>query len=230
MSVFVNYLHGRVSLEERVDAVRKRIGIESDPWNRVCTFLAPLRDKGPAYRFHYEHTLRVALLCVSVAEFMYLSEKVLFYAGLLHDIGKIQSPADTLGKMGGWTSRDSAIMSQHVTDSYRMLKGRFDFTAEVIIWHHQFQKNSYPKTMPKLDEYELGTKIMIPLYGRLLSLCDQYDALHRIDGHNGTVLPTGEGIKKQMIDLNLDQKKLIEGLYAAEIFTTYLDLGSLELV
>ncbi len=230
MSVFVNYLQGSSSLEERIGALRDQIGIEAEPWNKVCTFLAPLRDKGPIYHLQYEHTLRVTLLCVSVAEFMHVSQKVLFYAGLLHDIGKVQTPAETLGKTSGWTNKDSDIMRDHVTDSYRMLKGSFNFTAEVVIWHHQFQKDSYPKVMPKPNEYLLGTKIMIPLYGRLLSLCDQYDALHRIDGHWGMGIPSGEHIKDQMLALNPDQEKLIEGFYASEIFTTYIDLASLRLV
>ncbi len=226
MSTFVNYLHGGDSLEQRVSSTFDRLCIEPDLRLVIGSFLAPLRDKGQVYKFHYDHTLRVALLCVDVAKFTHLDQKALFYAGLLHDIGKVQVPAETLGKTSGWTQRDSAVMRPHVMDGYRMLRGRFDFTAEVIIWHHRFQAQGYPHNVPsKLHAYCLGSKTMIQMYGRLLSLCDQFDAFHRINDKHGELhTPSGEEIKALMFKLNPDQAVLLGELYGAEVFTTYVEM------
>lgn len=186
-------------------------------------FLAPLRDKGPVYRYHYMHTLRVTILCVDVAKFMHLDQKALFYAGLLHDVGKSLVPIVTLGKTTGWTENDTRNIRPHVMDGYRMIRGRFDFSAEVIIWHHRFQSKGYPSKVPgSLHPYCLGTKTMIEMYGRILSLCDQFDAFHRVNDANGEAVPrTGEEIKELMFKANPDQRFLLTELYEADVFTTF---------
>jgi hypothetical protein len=187
------------------------------------SFLAPLRDKGPVYRYHYMHTLRVTFLCVEVAKFMHLDQKALFYAGLLHDVGKSLVLVETLGKTSGWTETDTINIRPHVMDGYWMIRGRFDFTAEVILWHHRFQSKGYPTIIPRnIHPYCLGTKTMIEMYGRILSLCDQFDAFHRVNDANGEAIPpTGEEIKELMFKANPDQRFLLAELYEADVFTTF---------
>lgn len=187
--------------------------------------MAPLRDKGPVYRFHYDHTLRVALLCVEVAKFMHLDQKALLYAGLLHDVGKIQVPAETLGKTSGWTEKDTQNIRPHVMDGYKMIRGRFDFTAEVILHHHRFQANGYPVIVPhELHPHCLGSQTLIIMYGRILALCDQFDAFHRINDHGGKItVPTGESIKTLMFKANPDQRVLLDEFYREGIFTLYTE-------
>lgn len=170
----------------------------------------------------WEHSIRVGLLCEKIASFMHLDSKALFYPGILHDIGKALTDPQTLKKVEAFQPKDYREIMNHVKDGYRLLRGYFDFTAEVMWWHHRFQPNKYPKNLPKnLHEYSEGTKIIIPLYGRLLSLADSYDALHRINKKFETETSlTGEQIKEKMINFNPDQKILIDELYKADIFTT----------
>lgn len=228
MSIFVNYLEDQTPLEERLQTLFDRFSVSEENQVAIRAFLAPLRNKGPVYRFHYDHTLRVTFLCVSLAEFMHLDAKALMYAGLLHDIGKVQVPVETLGKTQGWTEKDTRNIRPHVMDSYRLLRGKFDFTAEVILWHHRFQSKGYPVVLPeKLHEYCLGSKTMIQMYGRLLSLCDQFDAFHRVNDKQGMVVtPTGKEIKALMMRANPDQHVLLEELYSAGIFTTYTEVAT----
>jgi putative nucleotidyltransferase with HDIG domain len=161
----------------------------------------------------------VAWLGKLAAKVMHVEPKVMIYAGLLHDIGKALTPLSTLQKTVGWTHKDSAIMVSHVMDGYRLARDKFNFSAEVILWHHMFQPNSYPRVFPKpLKEYSAGTKVIIPYCGRGLALCDSYDASHRVNERSGEI--TGESIKQKMFEHNPDQRILLEELYAADVFTT----------
>ncbi len=225
MSTFVNYIEDKTPLERRLVKLFKELGVSGENKAALKSFLAPLRNKGPVYRYHYDHTLRVTFLCVAVARFVHLNEKTLFYAGLLHDIGKAQVPIDTLGKTSGWTPKDTKRIRPHVMDGYRSIRGKFDFSAEVLLWHHRFQLNGYPVVLPKhLHKYCLGTRMMIQMHGRMLSLCDQFDAFHRVNDRSGAVvIPTGEEIKELMLRTNPDQRDLIRDLYKAGIFTTYTE-------
>lgn len=225
MSTFVNYLTDPRPLEERIDELFEELQVKPEDRIAIRAFLAPLRNKGPVHRFHYDHTLRVAILCAKVGAFVHVDAKALFFAGLLHDVGKTLIPATTLGKTSGWTESDSRTMEPHVMRGYEMIRDRFDFTAEIILWHHRFQKNGYPSEIPSpLHDYCLGNKVMIPFYGRLLSLCDQFDAFHRVnDKQRKVIVPTGEDIMLLMREHNPDQVLLIHQLYMAEIFTTHLD-------
>ncbi|MBX4205521.1 MAG: HD domain-containing protein [Candidatus Doudnabacteria bacterium] len=222
-NTFVEYRQDADSLEVLLGALFADHAIRSEDQNALESFLAPLRNKGPEYHATYEHSIRVALLGVDVATFMHLDPKVLLFAGLLHDVGKVQVPAATLGKTSGWNKLDTRNMRPHVMDAYRMIRGRFDYSAQVILWHHRFQADGYPKSIPhSLHDYCVGNQIMIPFYGRLLSLCDQFDAFHRVNDKNGALrAPTGEEIKALMLKFNPDMHVLLAELYGANVLTTY---------
>ena len=223
VSAFVNYLPDGDPLDAQLGALFADYGIKPSDQRALESFMAPLATKGPAYHETYEHCIRLAMLGAEVAKFVHLDPKVLIFAGLLHDIGKVQVPQETLSKTSGWTDKDTQNMKPHVMDAYRMIRGRFDFSAEVILWHHRFQSKGYPNRIPQsLHPYCLGVKVLIPYYGRLLSLCDQFDAFHRVnDKHGEAVIPTGDTIKQMMMLYNQDQKAFIEQLYEADVFTTY---------
>jgi len=155
--------------------------------------------------------------------FLHLKARTLLYAGLLHDVGKAQTPVATLSKTSGWTEQDQAAMVCHVMDGYRMIRDRFDFTAEVILWHHRFQPKRYPEELPTpLHEYNEVTSLLIPTYGRLLSLADQFDALHRVNGKHDASPLTGAKIMERIMANNQDYQVLIKQLFDADIFTTHL--------
>ncbi len=219
MSSFIPYLDPSVPITTRLQAVTVDLGILPN-LGVLVKFVDILRLKDEAT---YEHSARVAILGRHIAKFMHLDPKVLFYAGLLHDLGKAQTRRETLQKTSGWTTADSAEIMAHVMDGYRLIRGHFDFSAEVILWHHRFQSNSYPMDLPiPLHDYSQGTKVMIPFFGRMLALADSFDALHRVnDKHTPADGPVGEWIKTKMLEHNPDQRVLIQELYNASIFTTY---------
>lgn len=210
-------------LEMSLEETLVELGIAEENCNAMKAFLAPLKQKSLITKFHYEHSIRVALLAKKIARFMHLDEKALFYASLLHDLGKCQVALETLGKTGPWNKKDYAEIKIHVTEGYKLLRGRFDFSAEIILWHHRFQKNPYPKKLPKkLHKYSVGTNLLIVEYGRILAIADVFDALHRANNKFGAeCLLTGLEIKEKMFELNPDRINLIRDLYNAGILIMY---------
>ena len=208
MTVVDALLNTESEFEETMDELRLNEDIRSS----ARGFLAVLKQKSG---FTYAHVLRVGLLARKIARFMHLDEKALFFAGIFHDLGKSQVPLSTLHKTAGWSPEDAKIMESHVIDSYRLLRDKFDFSAEIILWHHRFQKNAYPTELPpSLHRYSEGTKVLIQEYGRVLAIADVYDALHRKNNkfEEGESL-TGEQIRQKMFEFNSDRKELIEELY-----------------
>lgn len=224
MDVFSKYLDPRFTLKERLRRAFDELRVSASEREIITAFLEPLHLKDAITYTHYEHSIRVGLVVRRIARFMHLDEKALFYAGLLHDIGKCQVCPETLGKTEGWTKEDARVMEKHVIDSYRFLRSRFDFTAEIIVLHHRFQAAGYPIKLPShLHEYSEGTKATIMMYGRILALADVYDALHRVNDKFGTRQAlSGEEIKVKMLEFSADQHRLILELYDTEIFTTSL--------
>ncbi len=216
MSPFLEYLDPKVPLEDRVLPVVSELGLSVDQASSISAFLAPIKIKDP---FTYNHCLRVGLLTRNIGRFVHFDQRALFYAGILHDVGKALTNLDTLRQTENWTPKDAEEIKAHVIDGHRMLRGYFDFSAEVILWHHKFQRDGYPEVLPPpLHEYCEGTKTMIAFYGRMLALADVYDALHRVNAKFGTL--TGEQIKDKVLAFNPDQKVLITGLYQEGILTT----------
>lgn len=218
MSTFQEYMNPDVPLEERLGQAFVRCGVSDDEQERITSFLAVLKLKDEA---SYRHSVRVGIVAGRIGEFMHLDARALLYAGLLHDAGKALTRLDTLQKTEDWTPADAEEMERHVMDSYRLLAGAFDFSAEIALWHHRFQRNGYPEELPEpLHEYSEGTKVQIAFYGRLLALADVYDALHRVNSRFGAI--TGEQIREKMHQFNPDQRKLLDELYDNDVFTVEL--------
>jgi len=128
-------------------------------------------------------------------------------------------PLRVLEKTDEWTALDQRIMQRHVLDGYRLLRDRFDFSAEVMLWHHRFQERGYPKRFPPpLHRYSTTTRALIVEYGRLLALADVYDALHRSNSKvkKGGGLTSGE-IRTKMLEYNPDRGQLVRALYVSGV-------------
>lgn len=217
MSDFNNYIDPNVTTEELLQQEFKRTNVYQGQRESIVAFLQPLKIKDIAT---YEHDVRVGVLSRRIGDCTCLDQRALLYAGLLHDVGKAQTRLETLRKTADWTPADTREVKRHVIDGFRLLRGYFDFSAQIILWHHRFQANGYPKKIPApLHDYSMGTGTMIAMYGRLLALADCFDALHRVNEKFGAKQALTRGqIKEKMLALNPDQRKLIERLYNVCIF------------
>lgn len=120
------------------------------------------------------HSKRVANYAVLLGKALKLSSKQLkdiYYAALLHDLGKIGTPISIIQKQGPLTKREYNIIKMHPENGAIILRNFSDFKDIVpIVRHHHemFGGGGYPDGL-------VGNQIT--LSARILSIVDVYDAL-----------------------------------------------------
>ena len=216
------YFDPAIPLEGRVHVVFNELEIEAEIKAAVLLLMAPLRNSGPVAYEHYEHSLRVALVIRAIARFLRLNERIAFYAGLLHDVGKASVDQEVLGKTGDWSRSDALVMEVHPIISWCVLSDLFGFIAEIVVRHHWFQGHCYPARLPEPSRHFSPSDLEeINLYARLLALADTYDAMHRLDKRGGCPR-TGEEIKDRLLRENPEWSRAISRLYDVGILTTQI--------
>jgi putative nucleotidyltransferase with HDIG domain len=120
------------------------------------------------------HCLRVADLSCAIARQVGLDDRQVFWfrvGALLHDVGKIDIPAEVLNKPGPLDDQEWALMRTHPERGVQLLRG-IDFpegVVPIILSHHErWDGSGYPHGL---------AGDAIPLPARILGLADVYDAL-----------------------------------------------------
>jgi putative two-component system response regulator len=120
------------------------------------------------------HLIRVGNLALALAKRLNLTlsqQRSIYYAGYLHDIGKLLVPAEILSKPGKLTKGEYALIQEHVTASYNLVKN-IDFpwnVADIIHQHHERMDGS---------GYPLGLKGNEILFeSRILAVADVMEAM-----------------------------------------------------
>jgi HD-GYP domain-containing protein (c-di-GMP phosphodiesterase class II) len=123
------------------------------------------------------HSARVARYSRAIAKYMNLPEserRRIYYAGLLHDYGKIGTREAILCKPGKLTPEEYAHMRDHAKNTYDILS-KIHFTRDmqdlplIAAGHHEnLDGSGYPFGL-KGDE--------IPLGARIIAVADFFDAL-----------------------------------------------------
>jgi len=123
------------------------------------------------------HSARVAATSMGIAREMGLNEsdsRAVYYAGLLHDYGKIGVRDDVLLKPAGLTPEEYEHVKQHPQHTYRLLsKMRFpedlaDIPMVAACHHERWDGSGYPRGL-KGEE--------IPLGSRIVAVADAFDAI-----------------------------------------------------
>ncbi|MCJ7626397.1 MAG: HD-GYP domain-containing protein, partial [Anaerolineaceae bacterium] len=111
------------------------------------------------------HQKRVAELAAAIASEMNLSEhqvEGIRMAGFIHDLGKIQVPAEILSKPGQLSELEFSLIKSHPQVGYDLLKDiEFPWPiADIILQHHEKMNGSgYPQGL-KGDEIKLEARIL----------------------------------------------------------------------
>lgn len=123
--------------------------------------------------YTYQHCLNVGVLSISTGIALGLSEHMLHelgMAGLLHDIGKMLIPLEIINKPDKLTKEEFDIMKTHPINSVGQLEYlvSYDVLRGIESHHEKMDGTGYPYGRKKDN---------IHLYGKILSICDVYDAL-----------------------------------------------------
>ncbi len=125
--------------------------------------------------YTYSHSMNVGILSILLASEMGINRNRLEDIGLcalMHDIGKVDIPIQIINKNGPVTDSEFAIIKTHPEKGVERLRKCFNVSHEVlqgVQCHHE-----------KMDGtgYPFGYKgSHIPVFGRVLSVADVYDAL-----------------------------------------------------
>ncbi len=115
------------------------------------------------------HSDKVALAALAFAPAG--QEEEWYWAGLLHDVGKVTLPSDILQKRGALTRPEIEIMRQHPRRGAAILEqiGAPPTVVQAAKFHHErWDGAGYP--------YDIRGR-RVPLVARVLAVADVYDAL-----------------------------------------------------
>lgn len=125
--------------------------------------------------YTYHHSVSVAVISIAIGTEMELPKQKLHQlalCALLHDIGKIEIPKELINKPGKLTSDEFTVVKQHAEFGIEYLQ-QHNFDGEeiysgVVSHHEKYNGEGYPKQLAGED---------IPLFGRIISVADVFDAL-----------------------------------------------------
>ena len=121
------------------------------------------------------HSTRVAAYVREMARRMGLDEQTqlnMYYAGLMHDIGKLTIVDDVLNKTSRLSTEEWTLIQQHTTNGAMLLKN-FTILPEIndaVLYHHErYDGTGYMNRMSGKN---------IPLVARMVGIADAYDAMN----------------------------------------------------
>jgi PAS domain S-box-containing protein len=157
--------HAEENLRESFERLRR--SLESTV--RALASTVEMRDPYTA-----GHQQRVSDLACAIAEEMGLSEdhiQGIRFAGLIHDIGKINIPAEILNRPGALKEIEYSFLKDHPQAGYDVLK-TIEFpwpVAQIVLQHHERMDGSgYPQGLSGAD---------IILEAKILAVADIVEAI-----------------------------------------------------
>ena len=131
-----------------------------------------------ALEFHDQytkgHSESVASYCVKIGKSLNLDEKQLddlYWAAVMHDIGKIIIPCKILNKKGKLSDSEYKIIQEHSQIGYKITSqsDTLKEISEYILYHHErWDGKGYPKGLKGDD---------IPLLSQIISVADSWHAM-----------------------------------------------------
>lgn len=144
--------------------------LERNPNALLC--MTHLREKD-AYLL--EHSLNVGILMGAFASFLKLDGNLvteLAFAGMVHDIGKVEISDNILLKPGKLTAPEMQVMQGHVIkglEALELMPGVSETLLNVVAEHHErLDGSGYPNALAGDD---------ISMFGRMIAIVDGYDAM-----------------------------------------------------
>lgn len=171
---FINSQNKRESFKvvKHLNTVTERLVDALARDTRTCVNIIDLKSYD---EYTYHHSLSVAVLTIAVAQAYGLNKSDIVRLGksaMMHDIGKTSVPLDIIQKSLKLDDRERAIVNNHSRAGYNYLMktGIFDedICKAVLCHHEKFDGSGYPCGL---------NGEAIPLWSRIISVADVYDAL-----------------------------------------------------
>lgn len=141
-------------------------------FNQTAMALANAIDAKDEYT--HGHSMRVAEYARKIAEEAGKDEKYctdIYYAGLLHDVGKIGVPVSIINKVGKLSDEEFAEIKKHPVIGKQILSSitKSPYLSIAANSHHErYDGRGYPEGLKGDD---------IPEIARIISVADSYDAM-----------------------------------------------------
>ncbi len=154
--------------------------------------------------YTFTHMVNVSILTMGQARGLGIDGALLRefgLAGLMHDIGKVRTPAEILTKPDKLTDAEFVIMKRHVVDGAEILRETPDIPAlaPVVAFEHHLRTDGsgYPDRVRR-PSLNVGTM--------LCSIADVYDAMRSVRTYQGA-MPTDRilAVLKRNDGLQFDQ-------------------------
>ena len=143
-------------VQERTAALQKAVN------GTIDTIAHILEHKDP---YTAGHTRRVGALSFAIANKMRLDEetkKRIYFAGYLHDIGKLYIASEILSKPGRLSKGEFEVIKEHVNNGYNLTKNiELPWpVSDIILQHHErLDGSGYPNGL-KGDEIKKEARIL----------------------------------------------------------------------
>lgn len=125
--------------------------------------------------YTYKHSVNVAILSVLTGIGLGLKKSMLqelAAAGLLHDIGKVSIPVETLDKAGPLTEEEYELIKKHSEFGYEKIKDNISISSKtkmgVFMHHENVNGTGYPMGLA-------GDQIY--MFAKIIHIADVYDAI-----------------------------------------------------
>lgn len=157
--------------DEKTDSLAYQKGVYSEYASTVYALTAAIDAKD---HYTFSHSENVAYYAQELAKAYGMNEegiKIVYEAGLLHDIGKIGIDESILNKPDRLTKEEYEIIKRHVELSIGIIRHlpSLDYVIPAVIGHHErYDGKGYPRGIA-------GDSI--PLMARILCIADSFDAM-----------------------------------------------------
>ena len=174
-AVIEMFSDARMGRAIKVEQARALVEDISDSVLRQPHALISLARLKTADEYTYMHSVAVCALMIALARHLNMSEDMVReagFAGLFHDIGKVNIPLTVLNKPGKLTEHEFAIVKSHPEVGAKILIESYEVSPlvlDVCLHHHE-----------KVDGtgYPYGLKgDTISLFAKMGAVCDVYDAI-----------------------------------------------------
>lgn len=160
---------------ERTRAIVEQVERGDGEYRSAMAMIAALTAAIDAKdHYTFAHSQNVAFYAANLAVGAGLNDdqvRMIYAAGLLHDIGKISIPETILNKRGRLDQTEYGIMKDHVNGAIEMIRHLpdMDYLIPAALGHHErWDGMGYPRGIAESE---------IPVSARCLAIADGFDAM-----------------------------------------------------